>query len=81
MFDLLSQALIDLAVSVITIFPQSPFRPLIAQLQASRLIDLFGYLNWLLPLGVVSKIFISWLAAIAITLVYQVILRWVKVIK
>lgn len=81
MWSALSQGMISLAVSIITLFPQSPFQPLIASLRDSALIDILGYVNWLLPLSTFARIFVAWLAGIATYMVYQIILRWTKVIE
>lgn len=57
--------------------PLSPFRDLIFDLEN---ID-FGWLNWFIPVQAIMHICGLWLTAIGIFYVYQIILRWLKVIE
>lgn len=63
--------------SVQNFLPLSPFRNLINYLEG---ID-FGWLNWFFPVGAILHIGGLWLNAILIFYVYQIILRWLKVIE
>lgn len=57
--------------------PLSPFRGLILDLEKYD----FGWLNWFCPIQAMMHIAGLWLGAIAIFYVYQIILRWLKVIE
>lgn len=57
--------------------PLSPFRDYIIDLEG---ID-FGWLNWIFPIQAMMHVAGLWLTAIAIFYVYQIILRWLKVIE
>lgn len=57
--------------------PLSPFRNLINYLEG---ID-FGWFNWFFPVQAILHILGLWLTAITIFYVYQIILRWLKVIE
>lgn len=63
--------------SVQNFLPLSPFRNLIDYLDG---ID-FGWFNWFFPTGAILHIAGLWLNAILIFYVYQIILRWLKVIE
>lgn len=81
MFDSLTDALVSLALQVINLFPASPLQPLIAQLANSGLSDWLGYVNWFIPVGTMLGILSAWLTCIAAYYVYQIILRWIRVVE
>lgn len=64
--------------AVLSLFPLSPFQPVIAQLGA---LPYLGYINWFVPIGDFVKIGTAWLAAIAAYYMWSVIARWVKLIS
>ena len=39
------------------------------------------FLNWFVPVGTFVGIFEAWLSGIAIYYIYQIVLRWIKVIE
>lgn len=59
--------------------PLSPFR------EAIQEFDVFGlnvgWLNWVIPVQDIVKVTLVWLGAIATFYVFQIILRWLKVIE
>lgn len=81
MFDSLTDTLVSLALQVINLFPASPLQPLIAQLANSGLSDWLGYVNWFIPVGTMLGILSAWLTCIAAYYVYQIILRWIRVVE
>lgn len=81
MWDSLSNTLVSLGMRIISIFPASPLQPLIADLRNSAVADVLGYVNWFVPVGTMIGILTGWLACIAAYYVYQIILRWIKVIE
>lgn len=80
MFDALSDTLVDLAVSVIEIFPASPFG-ILDELSGSVAYEWLQFLNWFIPVGTFVSIFEAWLTGVAIYYIYQIVLRWIKVIE
>lgn len=78
--DTLTDALIGFAVGVIELFPMSPFTVL-DELSNSEVYDWLQMLNWFIPVGTFVSILESWLMCVAAYYVYQVVLRWVKVIE
>jgi len=79
-FEALSDALVSFAVGVIELFPASPFAVL-DELSNSEVYDWLRMVNWFVPIGTFVSILESWLACVAAYYVYQVVLRWVKVIE
>jgi len=62
---------------LLSILPTSPLQPIIAQIEA---VQWLGYLNYFVPVGTLVGIGTAWLAAIGIFYLWQVVLRWAKVI-
>lgn len=60
---------------VLALFPPSPF-----QIDFSGYQDWIGVLNYFLPIGAFLGILTTWLSAIAIYYMYQIVMRWVKVV-
>ena len=73
MFEALSEALIGFAVGVVELFPASPFTVL-DQIGNSEVYEWLRMVNFV---GILE----GWLACVAAYYVYQVVLRWVKVIE
>lgn len=61
-----------------SILPASPFAPWIEQMETWPAL---AWLNWLIPVGDMVKVFGAWLGCVAIFYLAQVVLRWVKVIQ
>ena len=80
MFDSLTSSLVSLALSIINFFPESPIQPAIASLSSSSFGTVLGVVNYIVPIGTMLSIFSAWLTAVAAYYVYQIIMRWVKVI-
>lgn len=80
MFSDLTDTLVSLAISVINLFPASPFAPAIAAFNNSVVHEYLGYLNYIIPVGTMLTILSLWIAAVATYYVYQLILRWIKVV-
>lgn len=58
--------------------PTSPFKPF---LEWFRGLEMWGYLNYFIPVGAILQVLLLWTGAISIFYVYQIILRWLKVIE
>ena len=80
MFDALSDALVDLAVSVIELFPASPFT-ILDELSNSEVYEWLRMVNWFIPIGTFVSILEGWLVCVAVYYVYQIVLRWIRVIE
>lgn len=80
MFDALSDTLVSFAVSVIELFPASPFGVL-DELSGSVAYEWLQFVNWFVPIGTFVGIFEAWLSGVAIYYIYQIVLRWIKVIE
>lgn len=68
-------ALLDAALALL---PASPFA---AHIQALGGLPYLGYLNWFIPVGTFLAIGTSWLGAVGIFYLVQIILRWIKAIE
>jgi len=62
---------------VLSLFPLSPFQPVIQSLSE---LPYLGVLNWFLPIGEFIAIGTLWLAAIAAYYAWMVVARWVKIL-
>ena len=80
MFDALSDALVDLAVSIVELFPASPFTVL-DELGNSKVYEWLRMVNWFIPIGTFVSILEGWLVCVAVYYVYQIVLRWIRVIE
>lgn len=80
MFDALSDTLVSFAVSVIELFPASPFTVL-DELSSSEVYEWLRMVNWFIPIGTFVSILEAWLTCVAVYYVYQIVLRWIKVIE
>lgn len=71
----------DFLINTVNIFlallPDCPFEKYISDIGDN---DLLKYVNWIIPVGDFVIIGSSWLVAIGVFYLYQVILRWLKVI-
>lgn len=63
---------------VVTLFPLSPFMPVIQDLSS---LPYLGYINWFVPIGDFVKIGTLWITAIAVYYAWSVIARWVKLLS
>lgn len=64
--------------SITNILPLSPFTNFINSIQN---LPFLGWLNWFVPVKQLCEIFGLWLGAVAVFYLYQIVLRWVKVIQ
>ncbi len=80
MLDTLSEALISFAVGVVNLFPPSPFSVL-DELSKSELYEWLRMVNWFVPVNSFVSILETWLVAVGVYYVYQIVLRWIKVIE
>ena len=80
MFEALSDALVGFAVSVIELFPASPFT-ILDELSNSEVYEWLRMVNWFIPIGTFVSILEGWLVCVAAYYVYQIVLRWIKVIE
>lgn len=63
---------------ITNILPRSPFRGFIDSIGQ---LPFLGWLNWFIPVQDLITIFAAWLGAVAVFYLYQIVLRWVKVIQ
>lgn len=80
MWDALTDSLVSFAVSVVNLFPESPF-VILDELSQSDFYTWLQYLNWFVPVSSFVTILETWLTGIALYYVYQIALRWIKVIE
>ena len=80
MWDALTNSLVSFAVGVVELFPQSPFT-ILDELTQSEFYTWLQYLNWFIPVNTFVGILEAWLVCVGLYYVYQVVLRWVKVIE
>ena len=70
----------EAVLGVIKLFPTSPF-VILEEMASSDFYEWLQMLNWFIPIKTFVGILETWLSAVAIYYVYQVVLRWVKVIE
>lgn len=80
MWDALSDALVSFAVGVVELFPTSPF-VILDEMANSEFYEWLQMVNWFIPVNTFVAILEAWLPCVAAYYVYQVVLRWVKVIE
>lgn len=80
MFDALSDTLVSFALNIVNLFPASPFL-ILDELSTSEFYEWLRMLNWFIPINTFVGILEGWLVAVGIYYVYQIALRWVKVIE
>ena len=80
MLEGLTSALISFACDVLELLPESPFVAL-AEMDGSEFQQILAYVNWFIPFGVLLRIFGVWLGGVGAYYVYQIVLRWIKVIE
>lgn len=66
------------ADAIIMLLPDSPFKDVDIPAEVKQL---FGYVNYFVPIAAMLSIGAAWLSAIGIYYLYQTILRWSKAIK
>lgn len=81
MFDAISSQLVSWAYALIQLFPASPLADVWSQLAATPVMEWMGWLNWFIPVGKILGILSVWLTAVSAYYVYQIVLRWIKVIE
>lgn len=80
MWDALTSTLTAFAIHVINLLPESPF-VILDELSRSEFYEWLRILNWFIPVNTFVSVLEGWLVAVAIYYVYQIVLRWVKVIE
>lgn len=80
MWNALTGTLVSFAVSVVELFPESPFI-ILNEMSNSEFYTWLKYLNWFIPVSSFVSILETWLLGIGIYYIYQIVLRWIKVIE
>lgn len=80
MLEGLTSALAAFAINVIDLFPESPFL-ILEELEGSEFYQWLKFLNWFIPINTFVSIFEAWLVGVGLYYVYQIVLRWIKVIE
>lgn len=78
MLAYMKEILDRLLSAVLSLFPLSPFLPVIQELSS---LPYLGYINWFLPIGDFIKIGTLWITAIGVYYAWSVIARWVKLLS
>lgn len=68
----------DIVNAIVLLLPDSPFKDIEIPAEVK---ELFGYVNYFVPVGVMLTIGTTWLTAIGVYYLYQTILRWARTIK
>lgn len=68
----------QIANAIIMLLPDSPFKDIEIPAEVRQI---FGYVNYFVPIAAMLSIGTAWLTAIGIYYLYQTILRWSKTIK
>lgn len=67
----------DILNVIFSLLPNSPFKTI----DMSSLTNFIGYLNYLIPVTEIVSILTFWCSAIGLYYLYQIVLRWVKVVE
>lgn len=68
----------DIVNVIVLLLPDSPFANVDIP---AEVVEIFGYVNYFVPVAAMLAIGTSWLAAIGVYYLYQTILRWARTIK
>lgn len=77
----LTDSVVELFKSILSIFPDSPIQTALAALDGSDFSTWLGWLNWFVPVGTMLGILEAWCMGILIYYAVQIILRWIKAIE
>lgn len=77
MLTFMKKMLDKLLHAVLSLFPVSPFAPLIREIAD---IPYLGVLNWFLPVSEMVSVGTLWLIAIGVYYAWMVVARWVKLL-
>lgn len=77
----LRQGMIDLAAEVIQKLPESPIYTALNQVGGNPVSNWMPFVNWFVPFGTISGILAAWCTCVAAYYIYQIVLRWIKVIE
>lgn len=79
-WDALTDAVVSFVVGVVELFPTSPF-VILDSMASSEFYEWLQMVNWFIPINTFVGILETWLSCVAVYYVYQIVLRWVKVIE
>lgn len=84
----LTGTLIEYLIVLVSFLPESPFTSLMESIQSSFPADspvslpvMLNYLNWLIPIGPMLELTATWLFAVTVYYIYQIPLRWGRLIR
>lgn len=77
MLEFMSELLNKFASMILSVLPHSPVQGYLASFAN---LPYLSWLNWFFPVFACITVAEAWLVAIGLFYIYQVILRWVKVI-
>ena len=73
--------LVGMALNILFSFlPNSPFSDIPLMLERSGVVDLFGYVSYLIPIKQILSITVAWATCIGLYFVYSIALRFVKAV-
>lgn len=81
MWDALTNGLVSFAVSVVNLFPPSPFLFLRDLAGDGTMQDILSMVNWFVPIYSFVAVLEAWLGGVALYYVYQIVMRWLKVVS
>lgn len=67
--------------TILSLFPDSPFSVLTSMGNNGQFAELLGFLNWFIPIYSFLAILQGWLTCILFYYVWQLVLRWLKMIE
>ena len=76
-FNSVMQLLNTILNYVFSFLPVSPFTSV---LEGMGGIPFLGYINYFIPIDKLLLITVTWLGAVSVFYVYQIVLRWIKAI-
>ena len=74
----LNSFLDSIVAVILTLLPDDPFKSFIDNIAISPYLST---INWIIPVGTFVTIATAWVTAIGVFYVYQLVLRWAKVVS
>jgi hypothetical protein len=76
--DLILDAVNSALGEILSFLPDSPFQYFLSQMEK---MEFLKTLNWLVPISSFISIGMTWLSAVSVYYIYQIILRWARAIE
>ena len=66
--------------TLFSFLPDSPFSGVPLMLKRNGLVDLFGYVSYIIPIKQIISITVAWVTCIGLYFIYSIALRFIKAV-